>query len=140
MEPNIWGPAGWTFLHSITFQYPEEPTDIDKRKYFTFFNSLKNVLPCPTCREHYEKNFEMLQIRLDNRKELIEWLIDIHNQVNRDAGKKIYSYDEVYQIYNDMYGVTTGDSSYGYLVILLIIFIIICWYYKEIILNHLKSS
>jgi len=140
MEPNIWGPAGWTFLHSITFQYPEDPTDIDKRKYYTFFNSLKNVIPCPTCREHYETNFEKIQIRLNNRQELIEWLIDIHNEVNSSSGKKEYSYDEVYQLYNNMYGVTTGDSSYGYLVILLIIFIIICWYYKEIILNHLKLS
>jgi hypothetical protein len=139
MEPNIWGPAGWTFLHSITFQYPEEPTDIDKRKYFTFFHSLKNVLPCPTCREHYETSFEINQIRLNNRQELIEWLIDIHNDVNRTSGKKVYSYDEVYQLYNDMYGVT-GESNYGYLFIILIIFIIICCYHKEIILNYLKLS
>ena len=26
MEPNIWGPGAWTFLHSITFQYPENPS------------------------------------------------------------------------------------------------------------------
>jgi len=136
MEPNIWGPAGWTFLHSITFQYPEEPTDLDKRKYFTFFNSLKNVLPCPTCREHYEKNFENIQIRLSNRKELIEWLIDIHNEVNRISGKKEYSYDDVYQKYNNMYGVT-GESNYDYLFMILIlsILMIACYYYKEVYLK-----
>ena len=138
MEPNIWGPTGWTFLHSITFQYPEEPTDLDKRKYFTFFNSLKNVLPCPTCREHYETNFEKFQIRLNNRQELIEWLIDIHNEVNRSSGKKEYSYDEVYHIYNNMYeGSTSESGNYDYLFLLLFLFIIIgCYYYyKEVYLK-----
>ena len=138
MEPNIWGPAGWTFLHSITFQYPEDPTDIDKRKYYTFFNSLKNVLPCPTCREHYETNFEKFQIRLNNRQELIEWLIDIHNEVNRSSGKKEYSYDEVYHIYNNMYeGSTSESGNYDYLFLLLFLFIIIgCYYYyKEVYLK-----
>ena len=138
MEPNIWGPAGWTFLHSITFQYPEDPTDIDKRKYYTFFNSLKNVLPCPTCREHYETNFEKIQIRLNNRQELIEWLIDIHNEVNRSSGKKEYSYDEVYHIYNNMYeGSTSESGNYDYLFLLLFLFIIIgCYYYyKEVYLK-----
>ena len=79
----------------------------------------------------------MLQIRLDNRKELIEWLIDIHNQVNRDSGKKIYSYDEVYQLYNDMYGVTNERGNYDYLFLLLILSIIIgsCYYYKEFYLK-----
>ena len=61
MNPEVWGPGAWTFLHSITFQYPEKPTDIDKQKYYTFFNSLKNVLPCPVCRDHYNKNFEHRQ-------------------------------------------------------------------------------
>ena len=41
MEPNIWGPSAWIFLHTITLQYPEKPTDDDKKKYYVFFNSLK---------------------------------------------------------------------------------------------------
>ena len=137
MDPIIWGPSAWTFLHSITFQYPDEPTDLDKRKYFTFFNSLKNVLPFPNCQEHYEKNFEKIEIRLDNREGLIEWLIDIHNEVNRNSGKKVYSYDEVYQLYNDMYGVTSESGSYDYLFLFLILSIIIgCYYYyKEVYLK-----
>ena len=36
MEPNIWGPGAWTFLHSITFQYPENPTDLKNRNIILF--------------------------------------------------------------------------------------------------------
>ena len=136
MEPNIWGPDAWTFLHSITFQYPENPTDIDKQNYHTFFDSLKNVLPCPTCQEHYGNTLTGYPIKLDNRQELIEWFIDIHNDVNRNTGKEVYSYDDVYRKYNVMYGVDTGNN-YEYLLILLILSIIIigCYYYKEIYLK-----
>jgi hypothetical protein len=138
MEPNIWGPPAWKFLHSITFQYPENPTDLDKQKYFTFFNSLKNVLPCPTCREHYGGNFESIPIRLDNREDLIEWLIDIHNEVNLKDGKKAYSYSEVYQIYTDMYDIKkdVGDTNDHLLIILCIVVAIAAYYYyKEVYLK-----
>ena len=33
---NVWGPAAWTFLHTITFNYPDNPTNQDKQYYFNF--------------------------------------------------------------------------------------------------------
>ena len=134
MEPTIWGPHAWTFLHSITFQYPENPTDMEKQKYYTFFNSLKNTLPCPNCREHYAQNYEKIPIRLDTRNELIEWLIDIHNSVNTMIGKREYSYDEVYDIYNSLYqgnnmGSTKHFNNISIIVILLLMMIIGYYYY-----------
>ena len=53
---NIWGPSAWTFLHTITFNYPENPNNQDKQNYFNFFNSLKHVLPCKKCKKHYSDN------------------------------------------------------------------------------------
>ena len=103
MEPNVWGPPGWIFLHTVTFQYPENPTDLDKQKYYTFFNSLKNVLPCPNCREHYRENFENIPIRLESREDLIEWLIDIHNNVNQSNNKPKLQYQDVVKKYLDYY-------------------------------------
>ena len=111
METNVWGPPAWKFLHTITFQYPENPTDVEKRKYYVFFNSLKDVLPCPNCREHYSVNFDKIPIQMESRKELIEWLIDIHNKVNVMTGKREYSYDEVYQLYNKMYSNSDSNSN-----------------------------
>ena len=46
MDPNIWGPHAWMFLHSITLTYPEKPTNLDKTNFEMFFNSLQPVLPC----------------------------------------------------------------------------------------------
>ena len=37
MEPSKWGSQAWTFLHAITYVYPENPTDTDKKSYYDFF-------------------------------------------------------------------------------------------------------
>ena len=74
---NIWGPPAWTFLHTITFNYPHNPSDQDKQNYFTFFDSLKYVLPCDKCKKHYKDNSRDLKDNLNSRDDLVKWLIDI---------------------------------------------------------------
>ena len=39
MDPRIWGPPAWTFLHSVTLAYPDNPTETDRTNYKKFFNS-----------------------------------------------------------------------------------------------------
>ena len=128
MEPNIWGPSAWLFLHSVTFQYPENPTEVEKLNYNHFFTSLQHVLPCPTCRKHYKENLEKLPIALNSKKELIEWLIDIHNEVNIIYHKKQFTYEEVYQKYKKLYNPSNYFNKGIILIILLLIMIL--YYYK----------
>ena len=103
MNKNIWGPSGWLFMHSISFQYPENPKEEDKNNYRVFFESLKNTIPCPKCREHYSENLKQNPIQLNSRDELIQWVIDIHNAVNEKNSKKIYSRQEVEKLYLSKY-------------------------------------
>jgi hypothetical protein len=133
MEPKIWGPPAWTFLHSVTFQYPDNPTELDKQKYQQFFESLKYTLPCPTCKEHYSINFEKLPIRLNTRDELIKWLIDIHNEVNIKNNKKVYSYDEVFTKYTELYEDKKTNNN---IILLILLFLIIGYYYYK---NYYKK-
>ena len=100
---NIWGPPAWTFLHTITFNYPDNPTNEDKQNYYTFFNSLKHVLPCDKCKKHYTENSRDLKDNLNSKDDLVKWLIDIHNNVNIKNDKSIWSYADVYNKYQDMY-------------------------------------
>ena len=82
MEPEIWGPSTWLFLHTVTYNYPKEPTIIDRNNYHDFFTSLQNVLPCPTCQKHYMMHLSKYPIQLQSRKHLVEWLLNVHNAVN----------------------------------------------------------
>ena len=77
MEPKIWGPPAWEFLHTITFNYPDNPSLQDKQNHRMFFDSLKNVIPCPNCKKHYKQNLIKYPIQLDSKDDFIQWLIDI---------------------------------------------------------------
>jgi hypothetical protein len=106
MNPKIWGPHAWIFLHSITFNYPNNPSNEVKKQYKIFFESLQFVLPCDVCKSNYKKKLITLKINeeiLSCRKNLIKWLIQIHNQVNKSNNKRIMSNDEVLKYYVDLY-------------------------------------
>ena len=98
---DIWGPAAWKFLHTITFAYPNQPTLEDKRNYKLFFENIGNVLPCPMCKIHFSQNLKKhpIEFALESKNNMIKWLIDFHNEVNKSLGKRIYSYKEVYDVY-----------------------------------------
>lgn len=101
MNPKIWGPYMWFILHLITFNYPKNPSNYDKQAYRDFFNSLKDVIPCQSCRKHYAKNIQNYPItpNLDSKKRLVEWLIQIHNQVNMSLNKPVLTTKQVLEIY-----------------------------------------
>ena len=134
MEPTIWGPKMWFTMHTLTLNYPSNPTDTDKKIYANFFNSLKLIIPCEQCRKHYIEHLEKKPVEyfLDNKDKLVKWLIDIHNEVNRLLNKKIYSYDEALQIYKDIYvnKSTPLKKCIKYSLLIFVILCVIVFFYK----------
>lgn len=104
MNQKVWGPHMWFSLHSITFTYPFSPSNEDKEMIIEFFTSLKTILPCITCQLNYTKNLQDLPIQTGNRKQLVHWLIDLHNKVNIETGKATISYDTAIRYYEQKYG------------------------------------
>ena len=137
---NIWGPPAWTFLHTVTYNYPENPTEDDKRNFYNFFDSLQNVLPCEKCKEHYKQNIQKYDLKnsLGSREDLVKWLIDLHNDVNRDNGKPVWSYSEVYNKYGEMYNQINIYNNIIIFVIILIVLILIFFLFN--IYGNKKTS
>ena len=136
MNPDIWGPPGWTFLHSITFAYPNNPTNVDKTKFAHFFNSLASILPCATCSYNYKQNLidDPVENHLNNKKSLIKWLINVHNKVNIDNNKPTLSYQTVIDNYTKLYNnepilstniSTSTNTSSNYIIYILILLTIV---------------
>ncbi len=107
MNPNLWGPPAWDFLHTITFNYPYRPTHQEKIKTIMFFETLGDMLPCQSCREHYQENLAKYPVRkaVSDRDTLVKWLIHIHNQVNRLLGKRIYHPRTIINKFNKKYDI-----------------------------------
>ena len=55
MLTSVWGPSLWHSLHAISFNYPLNPTKLQKRKHKEFITNLKYVLPCGHCRKILNK-------------------------------------------------------------------------------------
>ena len=130
MNPENWGPSAWIFLHTITFNYPENPNSHHKQQAITFFNSLGEMLPCKKCQEHYQEylNNHPVKYHVNTRVTLVKWLIDVHNNVNSLLGKKRLSYKEALKIYN-----LKANKNKGYVGIImkclsLLVIIIIIYY------------
>ncbi len=92
--PDQWGPHGWKFIHYVTMGYPDKPTKNDKIRYKNFLTAIGDVLPCIICANHYKEH--LLQFPLDdkvlkNRTSLMSWGVRVHNAVNENNNKKIYS-------------------------------------------------
>lgn len=90
-DPKIWGPSGWIFLHSVTKGYPECPTEEDKRVMKDFFIKTGKVLPCERCRANYSLHlikYPLTNEILASRQKLEKWLLNIHNEVNKQLEKK----------------------------------------------------
>lgn len=128
MNPKFWGPHGWIFLHSVTMNYPKNPSNNDKQLYRNFFSSLTRVLPCEKCAYHYKQHIkdDPIEPALENRDKLVRWLIKIHNKVNADLGKPHYSYEQVIEEYKYKLFNMDRDETLVYKVIIgaLILFIV----------------
>ena len=103
MNVNKWGPGGWIFLHSMTFNYPNEPTDYDKERYSKFFKICGEMLPCRYCRDSYNIYIKYLPIEpfLDSREGVCYWFYKIHELVNNKIFKRNVTFKEVVIKYED---------------------------------------
>lgn len=96
LGPDVWGPHGWKFFHFVALGYPKNPTNDDKENYKTFFSIIPNILPCSICSNHYKKNlgkYPLTDEVLSDRISLLNWTIDMHNEVNKINGKKVIDYE-----------------------------------------------
>ena len=94
VSPFKWGPSAWALLHLISFN-----PDISMQKAKGFLRTLKEILPCPMCREHFADNLEDLNFPRTPAR-LGKWMYDLHERVNNNLDKKHkMSYEKVKHVW-----------------------------------------
>jgi hypothetical protein len=91
MLTNVWGPSVWHFLHTMSFNYPIDPTIEQKNYYRNFVLSLRHVLPCKYCRINLVTNFKQLPLtmkQMKNRETFSRYIYELHELVNKMLHKK----------------------------------------------------
>jgi hypothetical protein len=114
MNPDIWGKHAWIFLHSVTFNYPDNPSEEHKEAIYDMLMSLRYILPCLTCQLNFRNHIKKHPLSdkvLSCKENLVKWMIDVHNIVNEQNGKSKQSYNDVIDYYKKLYGGDVINSN-----------------------------
>jgi hypothetical protein len=102
IPPETWGPFFWHTIHIVALGYPMKPSHAHKKAARDFFESMRLLIPCPICKDHYNTHIEKYPItpHLDNRTDLFRWTILLHNEVNKILKKPEFTETQAIQYYS----------------------------------------
>ncbi|CAA9986301.1 FAD-linked sulfhydryl oxidase ERV1, putative [Plasmodium knowlesi strain H] len=96
------GRASWLVLHTMSANYPTNPTEEDKKKHFHFFHAFANLYPCYICKLDLLEHLKSYKINCEGRTEMATFMFNLHNKVNEDIGKALFPCGHIQEII-DMY-------------------------------------
>jgi hypothetical protein len=105
LDPNIWGPHYWFFLHTVSMTYPNRPNALTKKKYYEFIQNLPLFIPVEKISTEFSKIIDQCPVTpyLDNRESFVRWTHFIHNKINEKLEKPLLSLNDFYIKYYDEY-------------------------------------
>jgi hypothetical protein len=105
LDPKIWGPHYWFFIHTVAMTYPVRPNAVTKKKYYEFIQNLPIFIPVENMSGEFSKLLDKYPVTpyLDNRESLIRWTHFIHNKINQKLEKPQISLSEFYVKYYEEY-------------------------------------
>ena len=112
LDPKVWGPHYWFFLHTLAMTYPHHPNTVTKKKYYEFIQNLPLFLPVEEISGEFSKLIDKYPITpyLDNRDSFVRWMHFIHNKINEKLEKPKISLSEFFVKYYDEY--KTNDEKF----------------------------
>jgi hypothetical protein len=86
IPPTKWGPHFWMTLHIACLGCQ------DYKALAEFVEGYIYIIPCLTCREHFEQ--VLVENPVPEDGDFFKWSVDVHNIVNKRLGKPKFSYEE----------------------------------------------
>jgi hypothetical protein len=105
LDPKIWGPHYWFFLHTIAMSYPIHPNAVTKKKYYDFVQNIPLFIPVESMAGEFSKLLDQYPVQpyLDNKESFIRWMWFIHNKINKKIEKPQISLNDFYVKYYEEY-------------------------------------
>lgn len=101
LNPEVWGPHYWHFLHTVAFHYPYYPNSQTKRKFYDFVHSIPLFIPVKGMSEDFAQLLDEYPVTpyLDSRDSFVRWMHFIHNKINTKLEKPEISLHEFFRRY-----------------------------------------
>jgi hypothetical protein len=105
LDPKVWGPHYWFFIHTVAMTYPIRPNAVTKKKYYEFIQNLPLFIPVENMSCEFSKLLDKYPATpyLDNRESLIRWTHFIHNKINQKLENPHISLNDFYIKYYEEY-------------------------------------
>lgn len=105
LDPKVFGPHYWFFLHTISMNYPKYPNAVTKKKYYDFIQNLPLFIPVEKHATDFSKLLDEYPVSpyLDSRDSFVRWMHFIHNKINEKLEKRKISLSEFYVHYYEAY-------------------------------------
>ena len=97
LEPEDWGFKFWYTIESVILSM--DFSDINSiESVYLFFITIQYILPCPTCREHYQEFLKEndLQKYFVSKRKLFYWTFKLQNEIKERNGEKPFPHFEFY--------------------------------------------
>ena len=90
LDPDVWGPHYWFFMHSVASTYPDFPSSTTKRKYYDLVMNMPLFIPVPAMGADFAALLDQFPVSpyLVNRQSFMRWTNSIHNHYNLLRGKE----------------------------------------------------
>lgn len=106
-DASEWGPHLWKILHGLAEKagsspFPQYYPD-ERRALVKLFKLLEKVIPCPSCKEHYQVYLRehpvdtpLKDLAQSELKEYVKtWFWELHNWVNESVQHPIFPYEQL---------------------------------------------
>ena len=115
LDPKIWGPHYWFFLHTVAMTYPHHPNAVTKKKYYEFIQNLPLFIPVEEISTQFSKLIDAYPITpyLDNRDSFLRWMHFIHNKINEKLEKPPITLNDFFLEYYNQYK-SQNEKLIGY--------------------------
>ncbi|KXS10093.1 hypothetical protein M427DRAFT_191866 [Gonapodya prolifera JEL478] len=95
------GRAFWRVLHTMTMQFPEEPTPNEQESLRRWIILSSKLYPCGECSEHFIRMVRESPPNVTTRYAVANWACDVHNRVNEHLRKPIFDCTKLKDVWGD---------------------------------------
>jgi len=105
LDPKVWGPHYWFFLHTVAMTYPHYPNAVTKKKYYEFIQNIPLFIPVEQISKEFSNIIENYPISpyLDNRDSFVRWVHFVHNKINEKLEKPTITLNDFFVNYYEQY-------------------------------------
>ena len=95
IEPELWGKHYWYVIETMILSMDSKEIH-SKESLRLFFYALQNLLPCPTCREHFQDYFRKNNIDkyLVSKKKMFLWIYQLRKEIQIRNKKPFPTFEE----------------------------------------------